>query len=100
MKTLPTIAELRQQGNKVKVLHFRYPTKNSDLVPIRDMQIETEKGWKYQFNPEERGGKTEIFITTKDGKELHGEALCSKKENFSRKLGLRISLARALETKE
>lgn len=74
MKTLGkfmkiTVENLRNHGYKVRVLHHR---KN------------------------EKGGKTVVQVKTPDGIELEGIAVCSKKENYNKKLGVSIALGRAL----
>lgn len=43
-----------------------------------------------------RGGKTTATVILSDGTEVVGESLCSKKDNFSKRLGRDISLGRAL----
>lgn len=42
------------------------------------------------------GGSTVVQITTPDGVELRGEAVCSTKDAFNKKLGTQIALGRAL----
>jgi hypothetical protein len=64
-----TVENLRNLGYKVRVLHYR---KN------------------------EKGGKTVIQVKTPEGIELEGTAVCSRKENYNKKLGVSIALGRAL----
>jgi len=45
-----------------------------------------------------RGGKTRIEVRTPSGEELVGEAVCSKEDNWNRKMGNEIALGRALQT--
>jgi len=47
-----------------------------------------------------RGGKTTAIVIFPDGTEIVGTAECSKKDNYSKKLGRDISLGRALATLE
>lgn len=47
-----------------------------------------------------RGGKTTATIVLSDGTEVTGESLCSKKDNYSKRLGRDISLGRALANLE
>jgi len=94
-----TIAQLRKAGNKVRVIHSRFyrlskfprraELKNRALVPLSTFR----KGG----NPEEinaKGGRTFIQLTTKDGQEYVGQADCSLKDCFNRKLGIKIALGR------
>jgi len=92
MKTLPTIAELRRKNYKVRVSHFRKTSPHSDLYPVRE--IRNECGDLSFVDP--CGGKTIVEILNPDGKELRGEAVCSIKDNWNRKRGITIALARAL----
>jgi hypothetical protein len=71
-----TVRELRQAGNKVRVLHFR------NTLPDGTVSC--------------KGGKTKVEITTKDGRELYGQSKCREDERFHRKMGLLIALGRAL----
>lgn len=71
-----TIRELRQSGNKVRVLHHRNAHPDGTISC--------------------KGGFTIIEITTKDGRELSGTAKCRDDERFDRKMGIKIALGRAL----
>lgn len=73
-----TVEDLRKSGYKVKVHHHR----KFSVVGINS-----------------RGGKTIVEITTPDGSTFTGVARCSRKENFNKRLGVRIALGRALKTK-
>lgn len=80
-----TVKSLRQQGYKVRVLHHRdyayvHPPEKFDRVK-RLMQ---------------KGGKTEVQILSPDGKSSEGIALCSPKDNYNKKLGVKIALNRAI----
>jgi len=72
---VPIVDALRKGGFKVRVRHFRR------LNPMG-------------INP--LGGKTVVTVTTPDGRDLEGVAICSRKENFNKRLGVRIALGRAL----
>jgi hypothetical protein len=69
---------LRKAGFKVRVLHFR----------VADHRI---LGGVYPL-----GGKTEVYVTTPNGEDFQGAAICSKKERFNKKMGVSIALGRAL----
>lgn len=71
-----TVSDLRACGYKVRVLHHR------------------------KMNPcgvSCKGGTTVVQVRTPDGTELEGIAVCSKKENYNKKLGVSIALGRALK---
>ena len=77
----PTIKQLRQQGYKVKVLHFRH------LQTLTDFHA--------------RGGSTTIELTTPDKtKMVIGKSVCSLGDNYNRKVGATIAIGRALKELE
>lgn len=69
-----TVRFLRHSGYKVAVFHHRLK-RNSAISP--------------------KGGKTEIIIDTPNGMRLSGIAVCSKEDNYNKKLGVRIALGRS-----
>lgn len=69
-----TVEQLRRNGYKVRVKHFR--RENSDGI-------------------NSRGGKTVVEVTTPCGSTLVGMSRCNRKENFNKRLGVRIALGRA-----
>ncbi len=71
-----TVESLRKKGYKVRVHHYR---KHGE-----------------QSSPTSCGGKTVVEITTPDGITLVGKARCNRKENYNKKLGVRIALGRAM----
>jgi hypothetical protein len=88
----PTVAELRQQNYKVRILQFRRNrtagNKPGKLFSVIDLPG-TER--------HHLGGKTRIEITSPQGKELIGEAICIKEDPFNRKVGIKIALEKALK---
>lgn len=84
MNTQPTIMSLRRSGYKVRVLH----TRNYKKVQKIDGTYEELSA---------NGGLTRIEITTPFGEDVSGEAVCSKEDNWNRKLGNSIALGRALQ---
>ena len=86
-----TVQELRNDGYKVRVLHNRLyngyykwqvgskPTSDCGYGPI---------------DPDTKGGSTQIVIDSPSGEHYEGLAICSKKENYNKKLGVRIALGR------
>ena len=82
---MSTIKQLRQQGFKVRVLHTRKvrPFKTIDGTFHEILHV---------------GGHTKIEVTTPDKTTtVVGEAKCSDKENFNRRIGNQIALGRALQ---
>lgn len=73
---MTTVKSLRQSGYKVRVNHQR-KMQGEELSPF--------------------GGLTRIEITTPEGKDLAGEAKCSTKDNYNKKIGVSIALGRALK---
>lgn len=71
-----TIQELRNNGYKIKVLHYR-----------RGNPLNNYKGPK--------GGRTKVIIDSPNGEHFEGEAKCSNKDNYNKKLGVRIALGRS-----
>jgi len=74
-----TVHELRKLGYKVSVHH--------------DRNIVNRNG-NLEFDP--RGGNTVVTLVN-DGDIVIGRAACSKKDNYSKKLGVRIALGRLLK---
>lgn len=82
-----TIKNLRQNGFKVRVIHT-----TTDLIP--DV-------YKEKIDPRAiELSKIVTCVQVKDptGAEHRGVALCSKLDNWDRKLGNKIALARAIKT--
>lgn len=99
-----TVESLRKNGYKVRVQHFR---------PIYSKLDEDEAARKYDgglipYSRKSRvkppiyskGGKTIVEITSPEGVEMKGEAICSDKDVFSYKLGVKVALGRALASEE
>lgn len=86
-----TIKDLRNNGYKVKVLHYRlYNRKkysNKDILSIYRTSIKPK--------PDPKGGSTTIIIDSPDGNHFEGESICSKKDNYNKRLGVRIALGRS-----
>lgn len=117
MKNL-TVEQLRASGNKVRVKHQRYflDVINKDgrtyfsgsvLGPITRGEFENLKAGlasgdvinaKYEDSVSPTGGTTIVQITTSDGRDLEGVAVCSYKDPYNRKKGLAIALGRALSS--
>ena len=72
-----TIEDLRRAGYKIRVHHHR--------------KLNTE-------GINARGGKTVVEVTTPDGTTLVGMSRCSRRENFNKRMGVRIALGRAMKS--
>ena len=59
---------------------------------------ESEKEGLYNslFGPLQKCGKTVVEVRSPTGVEVVGESLCSAKDQFSRKLGRKVALGRAM----
>ena len=77
-----TVKDLRQTGWKVMVLHHRV---NDDRV----------LGSVYP-----KGGKTHVVIDSPVGEHFEGIAVCSDKDLYNKKMGVKIALGRALFNSE
>lgn len=87
-----TVQQLRNKGYKVRVLHNRL------YNGYHKWQVGAVESAKYRcgpIDPDPKGGSTEIVIDSPDGKHFHGLAICSKKENYNKKMGVRIALGRS-----
>ena len=82
---MDTIKQLRQQGYKVRVLHIRKTEPFQTIDGIYHRIVNS-------------GGYTKIEVTTPDMTTTTiGEAKCSDKDAFNRRIGNSIALGRALE---
>lgn len=57
-----------------------------------------KEGWPAELQP--RGGHTIAKVVLADGSEIVGEAHCSARDNYSKKIGRDIALGRALAALE
>lgn len=77
-----TVQELRNAGYKVRVLHFR------------DRAFKNRMDTSFTGYESPKGGFTKVIIDSPEGNHYEGEAYCSKKDNYNKKLGVRIALGR------
>lgn len=77
-----TVHELRKSGYKVGVHHRKFE---------KPIYICGDYSNLYFC------AATAVTVTTPDGKTAKGNALCSVKDQYNRKLGVRIALGRALK---
>ena len=83
-----TVQQLRNNGYKVKVLHNRLYNGSFAL------QVANTQNMNGPIYPDTKGGSTEIIIDSPSGEHFHGIAICSRKENYDKKLGVRIAIGR------
>jgi hypothetical protein len=83
-----TIQQLRNSGYKVKVLHNRlYKGK------FKWQRVSSVVG-SGPIDPDTKGGSTHIIVDSPYGSHYEGLAFCSNKDNYNKKLGVRIALGR------
>lgn len=85
-----TIRELRNAGYKVKILHNRL----YNGVHIWQRQVEPVD-YCGPIDPDPKGGSTTIIIDSPFGDHFEGHAVCSRKENYHKKMGVRIAMGRS-----
>jgi len=86
-----TVQLLRKYGYKVRVLHNRL------YNGYYKWQVGSKPADGYGYgpiDPDTKGGSTQIIIDSPSGDHYEGIAICSKKENYSKKLGVKIALGR------
>lgn len=90
---IPTPAELIAAGWRVKIQHNRWysPTKRRTL----------RKGATFKATLNHRGGYTYVHLWSPTSRKsevpsLVGIAMCSDKDCYSKKVGVRLAIARAL----
>lgn len=83
-----TVQQLRNTGYKVRVLHNRL------YNGYHKWQVGDTSKINAPIKPDPKGGSTEIVVDSPSGKHFHGVAICSKKENYNKKLGVKIALGR------
>lgn len=91
------IQDLKLMGLKVRAAHLRhYSDKCFTTSPMTKEQA--AGGGFNSSQPLTKGGVTlvEIF-NVKEQKVAEGSAVCSKEDNYNKKLGMRIALGRALK---
>jgi len=81
-KMKDTVETLRKSGYKVGVYHKR--RRDERLI----------------FPELPKGGRTEVCVTTPDGRTATGKARCSKEDTYVKKIGVQIALDRALKKLE
>lgn len=83
----PTIAEIRANGGKVRVTHFRF-LRNGEYKRRRDIADPT------QISP--KGGSIVVEITNDAGETVSGRANFNQNTSFVKRFGLNRALGRAI----
>ena len=87
-----TVQQLRNNGYKVRVLHNRlYNGYHKWQVGA----VESAKQHYGPIDPDRKGGSTQVVFDSPSGEHFTGLAICSKKENYNKKMGVRIALGRS-----
>lgn len=96
MSELITVESLRKQGYKVRVIHERWIPDEEGSAGMGLHSRHAAEYYGLDWLPTPTGGNTIIQITTPEGDSLEGFAECSFAENFDRKFGIQLALARAM----
>jgi hypothetical protein len=84
-----TVKQLQDSGYKVKVFHNR-------LYNGYHAWQNGKRIYGYlEIGPDTKGGSTEVIVDAPTGERLHGVAICSREDNYNKKLGIRIAIGRA-----
>lgn len=93
--SVPSIVDLRRLGYKVRVSHFRNVLNFTGRPFVERVTKLSKAAGNYKDFPIlEHGGRTEIELTNREGVTFHALAECSNKDQFNRRLGNHICLAR------
>lgn len=84
------VQDLRNNGYKVKVLHNRlYHGKYIWQTPADPVD------YCGPISADPKGGSTTIIIDSPSGEHFEGHSICSKSDNYDKRLGVRIALGRS-----
>jgi hypothetical protein len=86
-----TVQQLRNSGYKVRVLHNRL------YNGYYKWQVGSKPSGDHGYtpiDPDTKGGSTQIVVDSPSGEHYVGLAICSNKDNYNKKLGVRIALGR------
>lgn len=97
------IQELKNKGYRVSLTTRRYMVGESKSERITELRNRISRqsflfGGGGGIDP--RGGETDVLVITPKGQVLRGSSVCSRKDNFNRKLGNEIALYRALSQED
>ena len=92
----PTVQQLRAEGWRVGVRHWRWSHDGAHLAPYtRD--LERRDPIFIAELPSVRGGATYVTLTSPTGEVLEGLARCSIRDNYDKRRGVQIAIGRALK---
>lgn len=91
---VPTVKELRKNGNKVRIIESRYVKVLEDVPDGNNRLFYSRECPEFSRTP--HGGQTIVEITTPEGRELRGVATCSKMDSFCRAYGRNLAIYKAL----
>ena len=93
MTNAEQITELREQGYRVRIFHYRRLEVDPKLLAGVDNRW---RGVMVPLRPAMNGGETEVQIFgSNDTFLVRGVAYCSDEDNYVKKFGVMIALARA-----
>ncbi len=84
------VQQLRHRRFKVRIGHFRYFKGFRKPRLMRDCPDD----------PKPRGGLTVVQITSPEGEEFEARIKCSRDDNYNKKQGVRMAVARAFEIRD
>lgn len=87
------VSKLRQAGYKVHVKHWRYIEKNPKLTEVTTYKNHADFLGGLSAN----GGYTSVTLVFPDGSSFAASSRCSKKDNFRKRYGVGLALARCIE---
>ena len=105
------VEQLRKMGYQVRVTHYRYEPQQADQMRVRGLhvdkdamtpmhelrasfELDQDNGEKDTNYMDSHGGRTVIEIRLPDGHEVNDESICSIKDPFNKRKGVRICLGR------
>jgi hypothetical protein len=101
---MKTVHDLRKNGWKVKVGHYRLLYKFHPKTGVKTKKIVLISEWfknPYDYSDlylSPTGGVTKLHITSPDGQvDLYTSAICAQDEYYNKKTGVKIALGRALK---
>ncbi len=91
-----TVQDLRHKGYKVMVLHKRlYNGEYREDANCKPAPIIKGGIIFCYINPDAKGGSTTVIIDSPCGKHFEGRSVCSREDNYDKKLGVKIALGRS-----
>ena len=96
-----TVEQLRKSGYRVLINHYRYPGNVSKGLNKRQAsKVKMECAFALSdegLGISPFGGKTTIEVISQSGTSYTAEADCSVRDNFNKRMGVKIALGRILK---